>query len=295
VEVAEIIGAHLGWVILLGFLVGIPVAVLAGPVWGSFISRRIVSLPPETDITAETSQTPSDTGYGSEKDYPAFRWIVLIIGCPLVLILLNTITAALIKREVLVSSIVSDIIIFVGHPFSALIIATLLAMYFLGIRRGIDRKTLQQISNQSLGPAGIIILVTGAGGVLKQVLVDSGMADDLARAVAASSINPLVLAWVIAAVVRVTQGSATVAMITSAGIVGPVLPVFGLTDPQMGLMVIAIASGATILSHVNDSGFWLVGKYLGINEKQTLQSWTVMETIIAVSGLCFTWVLYQFL
>jgi Gnt-I system low-affinity gluconate transporter len=105
---------------------------------------------------------------------------------------------------------------------------------------------------------------------------------------AGSSLPPIFLAWMLAAVVRVTQGSATVAMITAAGIIAPVIDLFGLNDPQRALVVIAISSGATLLSHVNDSGFWLVGKYLGMNEKQTLQSWTVMESIIAVTGLAFT-------
>jgi Gnt-I system low-affinity gluconate transporter len=105
---------------------------------------------------------------------------------------------------------------------------------------------------------------------------------------AGSALSPILLAWILAALVRITQGSATVAMITAAGIIAPILEVFDLNDPSRALVVIAIASGATILSHVNDSGFWLVGKYLGMNEKQTLQSWTVMETIIAFCGLIFT-------
>jgi Gnt-I system low-affinity gluconate transporter len=106
--------------------------------------------------------------------------------------------------------------------------------------------------------------------------------------VAGAALSPIVLAWIIAAVVRLTQGSATVAMVTAAGIVAPILPVFAITGPHMALIVIAISSGATIASHVNDSGFWLVSKYFGMNEKQTLQSWTVMETIIALCGLAFT-------
>jgi Gnt-I system low-affinity gluconate transporter len=122
---------------------------------------------------------------------------------------------------------------------------------------------------------------------LKQILVDSGIGKMMAESIADSALSPILLAWILAALVRVTQGSATVAMITAAGIIAPVLEVFTLSDPARALVVIAIASGATILSHVNDSGFWLVGKYLGMNEKQTLQSWTVMETIIAVCGLCF--------
>ncbi len=287
VAVSEILGANIGWVIILGFAVGIPVVILAGPVFGKYISNRVQISPPAEMFAAENSNKRH------EGEYPAFRLVILIIGCPLALILFNTITAALVNIGYISVNFITDFIIFIGHPFSALLIATFLAMYFLGIRRGIQKKKLQEISNASLGPAGIIILVTGAGGVLKQVLIDSGIGDSLAIAVASGSLNPLVLAWMIAAVVRVTQGSATVAMITAAGIISPILPVFDLSEPQEALVVISIAAGATILSHVNDSGFWLVGKYLGMDEKQTLQTWTVMETIIAVSGLVFAWLLYQ--
>jgi Gnt-I system low-affinity gluconate transporter len=286
VAVSEILGANLGWVIILGFAVGIPVVILAGPVFGSYISKKVKISPP-----AEMFASLADND--RPKDYPAFRLVAAIIGTPLVLILFNTITSALVNTGTLPDNFLTGFLIFIGHPFSALIIATFLAMYFLGIKRGTEKKKLQEISNASLGPAGIIILVTGAGGVLKQILIDSGIGDSLAVAVASGSINPLVLGWMIAAIVRVTQGSATVAMITAAGIISPILPVFALSQPQEALVVIAIAAGATILSHVNDSGFWLVGKYLGMDEKQTLQTWTVMETIIAVSGLVFAWLLYQ--
>jgi Gnt-I system low-affinity gluconate transporter len=169
-----------------------------------------------------------------------------------------------------------------------LIIATLIATYFLCIKRGMDKQKVLELSTKALGPAGIIILITGAGGVLKQVLVDSGIGKIMAESMANSALPPILLAWLLAAVVRVTQGSATVAMITAAGIIAPVLGEFGLSDPERALVVLAIASGATLLSHVNDSGFWLVGKYFGMTEKQTLQSWTVMESIIAVCGLIFT-------
>jgi Gnt-I system low-affinity gluconate transporter len=189
---------------------------------------------------------------------------------------------------VLEKSLLTEIVAFAGHPFTALIIATLLAIYFLCIRRGMPRQTILDLSTKALGPAGIIILITGAGGVLKQILVDSGIGKMLAESIAGSALSPILLAWILAAIVRVTQGSATVAMITAAGIIAPVLEVLSLSDPARALVVISIASGATLLSHVNDSGFWLVGKYLGMNEKQTLQSWTVMETIIAFCGLAFT-------
>jgi Gnt-I system low-affinity gluconate transporter len=194
----------------------------------------------------------------------------------------------MVDKEVVQKTWLTDVLIFLGHPFSALIIAALLAVYFLGIRRGKSRQELLELSNKALGPAGIIILVTGAGGVLKQILVDSGIGEMMAQSISDSALPPILLAWILAAIVRVTQGSATVAMITAAGIMAPVLSFINPSDAQLALIVISIASGATLLSHVNDSGFWLVSKYFGMDEKQTLRSWTVMESIIAICGLAFT-------
>ena len=280
VAVADIINAQLGWVILLGAILGIPVAIIAGPLFGAYISKKIYLAPPfDFDKSMEETE---------EKELPSFTTIAVMIFIPLFLILLNTVTALAVSKEWIRQSVWTNIIGFIGHPFTALIIATLAAIYFLCIRRGMRKQEILDLSTKALGPAGIIILITGAGGVLKQVLIDSGMGQMMAESMAGSSLSPILLAWVLAAVVRVTQGSATVAMITAAGIMAPVIGLFGLNDPQRALVVIAISSGATLLSHVNDSGFWLVGKYLGMNEKQTLQSWTVMESIIAVTGLLFT-------
>ncbi len=281
VAVADIINVQLGWVILLGIIVGFPTAVIAGPVWGKYIAKKIHLDPPaEFEIATEKKY--------DENNLPSFRLIAIIIAVPLFLILVNTFTNLVVQKEIVPQSIWTDILEFIGHPFSALIIATLIAIHFLCIKRGMSKKEVLDLSTKALGPAGIIILITGAGGVLKQVLVDSGIGKIMAESMANSALPPIVLAWLLAAVVRVTQGSATVAMITAAGIIAPVLGEFGLNDPHRALVVLAIASGATLLSHVNDSGFWLVGKYFGMNEKQTLQSWTVMESIIAVCGLVFT-------
>lgn len=278
VAVADIIKADLGWVILLGVTMALPIAVLAGPIWGSYISKKI-NLQPPADMFI------SDPDHESEGKLPSFGLILSLIGIPLILILLSTVFSFLTTKDIIEASLFTEIISFCGHPFTALIIATLIAIYLLGIKRGMDKQHILDLSTKALGPAGIIILITGAGGVLKQILVDSGIGKMMAESIADSSFSPILLAWLLAAVVRVTQGSATVAMITAAGIMAPVLGEFNLSEPGRALIVIAIASGATILSHVNDSGFWLVGKYFGMNEKQTLQSWTVMETIISVSGL----------
>lgn len=281
VAVAEIINVQLGWVILFGVILGFPTAIIAGPIWGKYISKKIHIMPP-----AEFDK-PSEKTY-DENNLPSFRMIALIIAIPLFLILVNTFTGLAVSKNWVSQSIFTDVLEFIGHPFSALIIATLIASYFLCIKRGMDKQKVLELSTKALGPAGIIILITGAGGVLKQILVDSGIGKVMAEGMANSALPPILLAWLLAAVVRVTQGSATVAMITAAGIIAPVLSEFGLNDPQRALVVLSIASGATLLSHVNDSGFWLVGKYFGMNEKQTLQSWTVMESIIAICGLVFT-------
>ena len=280
VAVADIIDAQLGWVILLGFILGIPTTIIAGPIFGNYISKKIhLELPFGLD-EPQQEFTPDN--------YPSFRTIVIIIAIPLFLILLNTFTTVAVSKEIVTQSIWTDIIEFIGHPFSALIIATLIATYFLCIKRGMDKQKVLELSTKALGPAGIIILITGAGGVLKQVLIDSGIGQSMAESMMQSPLSPILLAWLISAAVRITQGSATVAMITAASLIAPIIGELGLSDPQRALIVISIASGATILSHVNDSGFWLVGKYLGMNEKQTLQSWTVMETIISFCGLGFT-------
>jgi Gnt-I system low-affinity gluconate transporter len=278
VAVADILDVDIGMVILFGLIIGLPVAAVAGPLFGRFIARKIViPAPPEIDQAADDST-------GEEQAPPSFGIIFSIIFTPILLILISTFINFGIEKGVVTKSLLTDIIIFLGHPFTALIIATLWSVLFC-LNRKIPGQKILDLSTKALGPAGIIILVTGAGGVLKQILVDSGIGKILAESVAESSIPLVLLAWILAALVRITQGSATVAMITSAGIMAPILPAFNLGQPDVAIIVISIAAGATILSHVNDSGFWIVCKYLGMNEKQTLQSWTVMETIIAVTGL----------
>lgn len=285
IAVTEIIGANLGWVILLGFIIGIPTAIIAGPVFGKYISAKIPVGPPDL----YEHKSPVDKG-----SLPSFGLIAGIIAVPLFLILLDTVTGLLVDKEILSNGFLTEMVAFVGHPFTALTIATLLALYFLGTKRNVEKSELLDISTKALGPAGIIILITGAGGVFKEVLVDSGIGDMLAQSISNSALPPIAVAYVIAVVVRVTQGSATVAMITSAGIMAPILEVFNLNNPQLALVVLSIAAGATILSHVNDAGFWLVGKYFGLSEKQTLQSWTAMTTIISVVGFSFAMILSFF-
>jgi Gnt-I system low-affinity gluconate transporter len=286
--VAEILDVDLGLVILFGIIIGFPTVIIAGPLFGSFIAKKIyIPAPPEL-METETELI------NSPQNLPSFGIIAFIISTPLMLILMSTFVSMGLKSGALEKGLFTELASFIGHPFTALIIATLMSIT-LCLKRKMSRQTILDLSTKALGPAGIIILVTGAGGVLKQILVDSGIGTILAESIAESSIPLIVLAWSLSAVVRITQGSATVAMITAAGIMAPILHVFNLNQPNVALIVIAIASGATILSHVNDSGFWIVSKYLGMNEKQTLQSWTIMETIIGVCGLLFALLLSIFI
>ncbi len=288
VAVTDILGADIGWVIIYGFILGFPTAILAGPVFGKFIARKIHIEPP-ADMFIHNNGQKQDT-----ENMPSFGLVFTLIAIPLFLILIGTFTNFGISKELLNDSVFTEILIFTGHPFVALIIATLLAIWLLGFKKEMPKQKILDLSTRALGPAGIIILITGAGGVLKQVLIDSGIGNIMAESIAGSSMPVILLAWLLAASVRITQGSATVAMITAAGIIAPVLEIISLNQHHIALTVIAIASGATILAHVNDSGFWLVCKYFGMDEKQTLQSFTVMETIIALSGLALTLVVSLF-
>ncbi len=266
--------------IIFGALAGIPAAILAGPVFGKYIGDKIHLDPPDFSETHEEKV--------SENERQDFLVILLVILLPLILIVLSTVLDILVEQGTLTETFLINLLQFIGHPFSALTIATLIAAYFLGYRKGFTGKEVLKFTDKALAPAGLIILVTGAGGVFKQILIDSGVGEALAQTLLAYDIIPVVLAYILAVIVRVTQGSATVAMVTSAGMMAPLVSSFSLSGPELALVAVSIAAGSSILSHVNDSGFWLVNKYLGMTEEQTLKSWTMMMTIVSVIGFSVT-------
>ncbi|WP_026560078.1 GntP family permease [Bacillus sp. J37] len=282
IAVADLIGADLGWVILFGTIAGIPAMIIAGPLFAKYISKKLHVIVPDYMNLEEIEY---------DKELPSFKLIASLIMIPLVLILLNTVSGVLLEE----GNIIRQILTFLGHPFVALTIATILTFVFLGTKRGYSRQEVQDIATKALEPAGIIILVTGAGGVFKQVLIDSGVGEVLGEMMAGSPLPPILLAFLIAAAVRVAQGSATVSMVTAAGLMAPLIEMLNLEGPVLGLLVISIASGATVLSHVNDSGFWLVGRYFGLSVKDTLKSWTVMETLIGLVGVAVALILGVFI
>ena len=282
IAVAELIKADLGWVILFGLLSGIPAMIIAGPWFGSFIANKIFVPVPEA---YQEQHNDSDT------DSPSFTWVATIILLPLCLIMLAT-TAPFIMAQ---NSSLLMAISFLGHPFVALTIATIFALFIAHHQCNLSTQSLLTIANKGLEPAGVVILITGAGGAFKQVLIDSGVGQMLASVFVEAQFSIFILGYLIAAITRIAQGSATVAMITGAGLIAPILELQPISAASLGLLVIAISSGATILSHVNDSGFWLVSRYLGINEKDTLKTWTVMTTIISLTGLASCLVISLFL
>lgn len=255
-----------------------PAATGAG---GAIVTEeRVGTDQPKNNLPATGDPVHFGAEHPEARDLPSFGLVVGLIAIPLALILLNTVSSVVFPE----GNSVRNFLTFVGHPFFALLVATLLAFYTLGTRRGYSRREIQEIATKSLEPVGLIILVTGAGGVLGKTLVATGVGDALAGAMAAYNLPIILLAFLIATAVRVSQGSATVSMVTSAGLMAPVLQAGEYSAPMLGLITIAIASGATVLSHVNDSGFWLVSRYLGISEKNTLRSWTVLETILGIVG-----------
>ena len=285
IAVAQLVGADLGRVIFWGAVLGFPCAVLAGPVFGAWIAARIpAEIPSYMEQPEQGKETPNGQGNIRTEGLPSFGLVFGILLLPLVLILVNTVTGVALTGDEYAG--IRQFCAFIGHPFFALLAATLIAFTALGTCRGLSREKVNEIATSALAPAGLIILVTGAGGVFKQVLVESGAGKALAETLSSTGLHLIWAAFLIALLVRAIAGSATVAMLTAGGIVAPLLEHSGI---EPALIVIAIASGATALSHVNDSGFWLVNRYFGLSPKDTLKSWTVMECIIGVTGATLAW------
>lgn len=273
VLVAGMLNVELGYVIGVGLVVGIVAMIVAGPLFGKYIGGKI-------NVPVPKAFLEQSAAIKKNEKLPSFATVVAIILIPLVLILLNTASKAIPALES-----VQPLFAFLGTPFIALTISTIVAMILLGIKHGFSREELEKIMTKSLEPAGMVLLVTAGGGILRYMLQDSGLGDVIGNAVASSSLPLVLVAFVIAGAVRVSIGSATVSMTMAAGIVAAMPEVAMLSQLHLAAIVMAIAGGATIMSHVNDSGFWLVKSLFDIDEKTTLKTWTVMETLVGVTGL----------
>ena len=267
---ANALDVNLGMMIMVGVPTAIISMLIAGIIWGGFIGNKIFAALPEDG---------NETVH-SEKELPPFGLVLSVVLIPLVLILLGTIS-----KYVAIPQSVADILGFIGKPFFALTIATLAAMYFLGIRRGFTGAQIKAIFDKSLKPTGMILLVISSGGVSRGMLQDSGLGNIIGPILESSSMPLILVAFLIALLVRASVGSSIVAMTMASGIMASMPAVMETSMLYRAAMCCAICGGATALSHVNDAGFWLVGTFLHIDEKTTLKSWTVMETLIGVSAL----------
>ena len=318
VAAAELLGADVGLSLIFGLVVGIPTWFLGGYLYGTFVGKRIdlpvptilggggtISGPAKTTAGADNGgegaktttataapEAAADSKPGSDMSPPAFGTIIGVLLLPLVLIFLNTGLTTLGKTgAVSEDNVLVQILIMLGQTPVALLISVLVAMWVLGWRRGRSGSEVEGVLNDALGPVCAIILITGAGGMFGGVLRASGIGTALANTLESVGLPVIVAAFLISVCLRVAQGSATVALITTAGLVAPLLEASDLSSADRALTVIAIAGGATVLSHVNDSGFWLVGRFLGMDVKTTLRTWTVMETLLGTIAFVFAFAL----
>ncbi|NYI78458.1 GntP family permease [Nocardioides panzhihuensis] len=300
---AGIMNADIGLVILFGVVCGIPAVSVAGPLFGRYIAKKIMVVPPAMatagigggSATSGSSvdaseQAPDVAGTANPKSLPSFASVVATLLMPLVLILIGTV-----GRTIGGDSTAVALLTFIGHPVIALLITCLFSLWAFGVRLGAGAADLQRLASDALGPAGMIILVTGAGGVFGDVLVSSGLGDTLSSAMRDANVPLVVFGFLVSAVMRISQGSGLVAMVTGATFSAPLAESLGTSDAGVALTCIAIACGGAGFSHVNDSGFWMANRYFGMSVADTLKSWTVMKSLVGLTGFAVVLILSIFI
>lgn len=273
-------GADLGQVLLYGFIVAVPTVIIAGPIFTK-IAKRIV---PES-----FKKTGNIASLGEQKEFnldetPGFGISVFTAMLPVLLMSIATILTLLQKTLGWESNAVLSAIQFIGNASTAMLISLLVAIYTMGLARQIPIKTVMDSCTTAITQIGMMLLIIGGGGAFKQVLIDGGVGKFVAKMFEDTTLSPILLAWIIAAILRISLGSATVASLTTAGLV---IPLLGQSDVNLALVVLATGAGSLIASHVNDAGFWMFKEYFGLTMKETFATWTLLETIISVFGLGF--------
>jgi len=301
VAVTGLLGVSLGWMLIMGLICGLPAFLVAGVAWGNWIGKRVIVAVPEMDglgdgevgeggaelgDVAVAVAGPVSDGDGDgdgdgvvERKAPPLALIVGLIAVPLVLILGATFGTVYMKK-----SSALPVLTFFGTPAVALTIAVLLAFWLLGTRRGFSRAELADLSSNSLRPVAMILLVIGAGSFFGAVITATGVGKALSQSLTSAGLPLILLAYVISCGMRLAQGSATVAIVTTGGIVAPLVEKGHFSQPHIALIAVAISAGSIIASHVNDGGFWIVSRYFNMTVKDTLRTWTVLETILSVVG-----------
>ncbi|UJH67576.1 gluconate:H+ symporter [Allomuricauda sp. SCSIO 65647] len=265
--IAAMFNADIGKTLLYGIVIAIPAILVAGPLFARTIKN----------IEAKPLKEFYNPVLIPEEELPSTTNSILSALLPIILIAL-----AIAAEQLLADGLLKEVLIFIGNPVIALLLSVLVAVYTLGIARGKKMKTVMKSLSASVASITMILLIIAGAGALKEVLVDSKVSEYIASTLEGSSISPLILAWLIATAIRVSVGSATVAGLTAAGIV---LPLASGTGVSTELMVLAIGSGSLMLSHVNDTGFWMFKEYFNLTVKETLSTWTVMETLVGIMGL----------
>jgi GntP family gluconate:H+ symporter len=288
-----------GITLAFGLLIAIPTVIVAGPLFGRAAARIVPIGAAGTGLAVAGISTdgPDAAALGSKESgqkaqdptatrSPTFTWTLITLLSPLVLMLIKAAADLWAPKDAPWLPLLD----FLGDPIVALLIAVLLAMITFGTTVGFDASTLSKKIGQSLLPIAGIVFIVGAGGGFKQELVDGGAGTAIAKIAIASGLSTLLLGWMVAVLIRLATGSATVATVTAAGIIAPLTQ--GLSPAQLALVVLSIGAGSLFFSHVNDAGFWLVKEYFGMTVGQTIKTWSVMETIISVMGLILVSLLY---
>jgi gluconate:H+ symporter, GntP family len=286
-------GADIGKTIAYGLLVGVPTAIVAGPLFALLIHRH-VKLPEHNPLAAQFVEEDTDVGASvgaaARHELPSFGITLFTILLPVVLMLIGS-WADLVFRP---NTVGNGLLRFVGNSDVALLIAVLVSFYTFGALRGFSRDQIQKFCGDCLAPIAGITLIVGAGGGFGGVLRDSGISQQIVAVATQAHLSPLLFGWFVAALIRLATGSATVAMTTACGIVAPIAAA-GAVHVRPELLVLATGSGSLIFSHVNDGGFWLIKEYFGMTVGQTFKTWSLCETIISVLGLALTFALAAFL
>ena len=269
--------ADIGKTLIYGVIIAIPAILISGPLLTKFIPK----------VEAKPLKEFMTTKVFSDEELPSFSNSILTALFPVILIAISTLILNFFEIEGLWFSIIK----FIGNPVIALLLTVLVGTYSLGISRGLKMDEVMKIFAKAVSGITMVLLIIAGAGSLKQILIDSGVSEYIGNLLQITSMSPLIIGWLIATLIRFSVGSATVAGLTTAGIVLPLVQTTGVS-PE--LMVLAIGSGSLMLSHVNDSGFWLFKEYFNLNVKDTLSTWTVMETSIGISGLIGVLILNQF-
>lgn len=272
--------ADIGKTIAYGLIIGVPTAIVAGPLFALLI-HRYIKLPDANALADQFVQKHGDSA--AKRELPSFGITLFTILLPVILMLIGSWADLVFTPKTLPN----DLLRFIGQSDIALLIAVLVSFWTFGAKQGFNREQIQKFCGDCLAPIAGITLIVGAGGGFGQVLRDSGISQQIVATATQASLSPLLLGWFVAALIRLATGSATVAMTTACGIVAPIASAAGgHVSPE--LLVLATGSGSLIFSHVNDGGFWLIKEYFGMTVGQTFKTWSLLETIISLMGLGLT-------